>query len=110
MKITDAIFNADTKEEVFSLLTYYLDALRFGDNTNKLPEALTELPLAGADDVRRRIRKLITELDAASKRLDDRACLVIKEALAIFLAAIHRFDSPGAGRQPAITAREKVPV
>lgn len=107
MKITDAISNASTLEEIFALLTCYLDALRCGENPDKLTEALTELPLAGADDVRQRTRKLITELDAASRKLDDRTCLIIKEALAIFLAAIHRLDSRGAGKQPATTVREK---
>lgn len=110
MKITDAIFNAGTKEEVFSLLTFYLDALRFGNNTNKLPAALTELPLAGANDVRERASKLTAGMDAASGGLDHHTRLIIGEALEIFLAATHRLDSSDAGKQPATAVHEKVPA
>lgn len=93
MTITEAILSADSKEEIFALLTYYLDALRSGENIQRLPETLTKLPLAGANDLRRRIERLNVELDAASKNLDNRTCQTILEAQATFLAAIHWLDS-----------------
>lgn len=92
MTITEAVISASSKEEIFVLLTYYLDALRSGENIHRLPEAITKLPLAGANDLRLRIGRLNVELDAASKNLDDRTGQTILEVQATFLIAIHRFD------------------
>jgi hypothetical protein len=107
MTITDAIFVAGTKQEILGLLTCYLDALQRADNSNNLPEALSRLPLASTHDVHQRIRPLLAGLDAASKNLDDCACLIIKEGLAIFLAASHRLDSLEAGTQTAVPVRKQ---
>lgn len=90
MMITDIIRKAETEHEVYFLLTAYLEAVRFGDQLGCLSEAMTQLPLAGIDDVRQRTAKLIGELDTASRRLDDKVCVVTKEALYVFSSGLER--------------------
>jgi hypothetical protein len=92
MMITNIIREANTEPEVYFLLTAYIDAIQFGDKLNCLSEHLTSLPLTGLDDVRQRSVKLVTELDAASKRLDNSVCAVIKEALEVFGTALTRLE------------------
>lgn len=99
MMIADVIRNAATEHEIYFLLTAYVEAVRFCDTLNGLPERMTSLPLAGIDDVRSRFNKLVAELDAASKRLDHKACETIREALHIFGAALHRLGSLNAERR-----------
>ena len=91
--IIGIIREANTEHDIYFLLTSYIEAVRFGDKLNFLPECLTRLPLTGLDDVRGRSAKLVAELDAASKRLDYKTCMVIKEALEIFGAALTRLES-----------------
>ncbi|HUL41980.1 MAG TPA: hypothetical protein VLV32_08780 [Burkholderiales bacterium] len=93
MTIATIIREANTEQEIYFLLTAYIDALQFGDKLNCLSEHLRKLPLTGLEDLRARSIKLVTELDAASKRLDDKVCTVIKEALEIFGAALSRLES-----------------
>jgi hypothetical protein len=95
--IADAIRETDTEHEIYSLLTAYIEAVRYGGELDLLSEPLTSLPITGPDDIRARSAILIAELDSASKRLDDKACAVIKEALVIFGAALNRFELLGHG-------------
>ena len=90
--ISNIIREANTESEVYFWLTAYIEAMRFGDKLNLLSEHPTRLPLTGLDDVRGRSAKLIAELDVASKRLDDKVCVVIKEALEIFGTALTRLE------------------
>ncbi|MGH8751747.1 MAG: hypothetical protein ACREUV_08590 [Burkholderiales bacterium] len=90
--IADVIRETSTEHEVYFLLTAYIEALQFGDRFNLLSKHLTDLPLNAMADLRARSANLLAELDSASKRLDHRACLVINEALAIFGAALNRFE------------------
>lgn len=53
-------------------------------------QGVVALPLTGTHDLQARFERSIVELDRASKRLDDKACVVIKEALNIFSAALNR--------------------
>ena len=98
MMIADVLRNATTEHEIYFLLTAYVEAVRFCDKLNDVPEHMASLPLAGIDDVRSRFKKLVPELDAASKRLDHKACETIREALHIFGAALHRLGSLNADR------------
>jgi hypothetical protein len=100
MMITNIIREANTEPEVYFLLTAYIESIQFGDKLNCLSEHLTSLPLTGLDDVRQRSVKLVTELDVASKRLDDKVCVVIKEALEVFGTALSRLELLGQGLRP----------
>jgi len=90
MMINDIIRESATEHEVYFLLTSYVEAVRFGDKLQCLSESMLNLPLTGMDDVSERFEKLIVELDAASRRLDDGTCVLIKEALQVFGAATSR--------------------
>ena len=89
---TDVIRTAEDEHEIYSLLTEYVEGVRYSNTPNFLPASLTELPLNGAADVKSRFAVLVIELDTASRQLDHRACGAIKEALQIFAAAATRLD------------------
>ena len=93
MMITDVIREAETEHVVYFLLTAYVEAVRFGDQQNLLPEPVKALPLTGRHQVRERFEQLVIELDKASQRLNDNACVVIKEALHIFISALNRLEA-----------------
>ena len=87
----DTIRNSNTEHEIYFLLTSYLEAVRFCDKLNCcFPERITQLPLNGMADVRERFRYLMIELDAASKRLDDNSCTVIREGVHVLGAGLNR--------------------
>ena len=102
--IADVIRNASTEHEIYFLLTTYVEAVRSCDQVHGMPEHITRLPLAGIDDVRSRFRKLVSELDTASKRLDHKACETIRDALHVFAAALHRLSSLNAERYRPLRA------
>jgi len=87
MDISDVMRDANSEYVVFFLLTAYIDALRFCDC---LPARLTSLPFTGICDVATRCQGLVVELDSASRKLDDKTCVLIKEALHVFGTALHR--------------------
>lgn len=87
MMIADAIRDAESECVIYFLLAAYIEAAQFG---GKLPEYLTILPITGLKDVETRLQQLMMELDKASERLHEKACVVIKEALHIFDAALCR--------------------
>jgi hypothetical protein len=93
MVITDVIREADSDHVIYFLLISYINAARYSDKVKSLPDRIAALPLAGKDDVRSRFELLMAELDAASKRLDDDACVTIKEALTTFGIALFRLQS-----------------
>ncbi|MCE9640076.1 MAG: hypothetical protein K8S22_08000 [Betaproteobacteria bacterium] len=93
MTITDVIREADTNHVIYFLLSSYVNASRCGDRLKSLPERVAALPLTSATDVKSRFEILILELDAASKRLDDQACIMLKDALTIFGTALNRLQS-----------------
>jgi hypothetical protein len=90
MMITQAVREARTEQDIYLLLTAYVQATRLGDELKKLSRHATGLPLTGLDDVRERIQGLFTELGVASRGLDDGSRLVIKEALYVFGEALMR--------------------
>ncbi len=90
MMIADAIRSANTKHEIYFLLTAYIRTMPFSDQLSRMPEPITRLPLNGIPDVRSRFGKLMVELDTASKRLDDPTCSSIKGAMHVFGTSLNR--------------------
>jgi len=68
---TDILRTADSDHEIYFLLTSYIEAVRFSKGSKAMPADLQRLPLHDAADVQERFERLIPELDAASKGLDD---------------------------------------
>lgn len=91
--ITDIIYEAESEHEIYFLLTAYLEAIRFSDKLNLLSDPIEMFPINSMDNVRRRFKEFIVELDRASKGLNHNACLVIKEAMLIFNIALNRLES-----------------
>jgi hypothetical protein len=90
MKIAQAVREASSEQEVYVLLTSYVEAARLGHGMRNLSKYMASLPLTGRDDVRGRIEGLFTALGLASKSLDDSSRVVIKEALYVFGEALIR--------------------
>jgi len=88
--IADVICKADTSNEIYFLLTSYIEAMQFSGVPSGIAPDILHLPLQGRIDVKRRFGKLLVELDGASRRLDDQSCLAIREALHVFGAALNR--------------------
>lgn len=88
--MVDVMREADTEHEIYFLLTAYIEAVRFCDKLSCMPESITRLPLRGMPDLKSRFGELINQLDVASRRLDDRSCAVLREALHIFGTALQR--------------------
>ena len=88
--IADYIRQAKTEYEIYFLLTAYIQTVRFCDKMESMPEQMAALPLSGKADLQARFNGLIVDLDVASKRLDDNACVVIKEALVVLSTALNR--------------------
>ena len=103
----DIIRQAESEHEIYFLLTAYLEAVQFSDKLKLLPDSMERLPIASIDSVQERFRKLIVELDKASKELNDNACAVIKEAMCIFNAALNRLESLAGRQDPALAGRRK---
>ncbi len=90
---TDVIRTAENEHEIFFLLTSYAEAVRYDRPIQPLPEAITRLPMRGVSDVWERFDHLVPELDAASKRLDDKAVALIKQALHTYGTALGRLQA-----------------
>jgi hypothetical protein len=110
--ITNYIRKANTEYEIYFLLTAYIQTVRFCDKLEHMPKHMAALPLTGRDNLQARFDRLIVELDIASKRSDDKACVIIKEALAVLSTALNclwsldnkrRCPQAGVDRQAAIT-------
>lgn len=89
MEIINVMRDANSTDEIYSLLTAYIEALQHCDKGESMAPQLVALPINGKADLQARSEQLFVELDVASKRLDDNACVVIKEARAIFTAALY---------------------
>jgi two-component system, chemotaxis family, response regulator Rcp1 len=90
---TDVIRTAENEHEICFLLTSYAEAVRYDRPVSPLPEPITRLPVRGLPDVRERFDQLMPELDAASKRLDDSAVALIKQALHTYGTALGRLQA-----------------
>ena len=89
MTMIDLIRNADSEAKVYGLLTSYVDALRQSENSKRVSPSLLALPICDAADLQARSVLLFSELDLASRRLDNDVRFVYKEALAILATALH---------------------
>ena len=105
--ITDVIREAESEHQIYFLLTAYLEAVRYSDRLNLLPDAIKRLPLGGMTDVKERFEQLFIELDSESKGLNHRACAVLKEALHIFSTATNRLDAMYGAQQQLPGERRK---
>jgi hypothetical protein len=103
----DVIREARNEYEIYFLLTSYVEAVRFGDQLNLVPEPVKKLPLASSDHVRAQYQQLV-ELDQTAKKRNDNSCTLIKEALPIFSAALGRLELlTVANRQPLPERRKR---
>jgi len=111
----DVIRGAETEHEIYFLLTAYIQSVRYSDRLRLAPDLLARLPLHGMSDVQSRFGALVPELDKASRRLDGKGCVLIREALNIFGTALDRLTAlelqslrppSGAAAQPANAARD----
>jgi hypothetical protein len=103
---SDVVREARSEQEVYFLLNSYIEAVRFGDPLNLVPEVAKKLPLSDQDYVREQYERLM-QLDKAPS--NDNAGAVIKEALPIFSAALERLESlSGHHDKPLQGAREAV--
>jgi hypothetical protein len=93
MVIADAIREAETEYVVFFLLKAYLDTESRRQALKHLPARITRLPVTDKEDARARYMLLNAEFDAAARRGDDKARPSIKEALAVFGAAVLRLQA-----------------
>ena len=98
----DFIREAKNEQEVFFLLTSYVESVRYGDQLNLGPETVTRIPLGDNDRVREQGQQLAAELNKASATQNENACLVIAEALPVFNAALDRLE--------ALTRRNPAPA
>lgn len=85
----DVIREARNEHEIYFLLTSYVEAVRFGDQLNVVPEKVKDLPL-NASRVRQQYQTLL-ELSNQGKR--DSTSAVLDEALPIFGAALQRLEA-----------------
>jgi hypothetical protein len=90
MKIAQAVREASAEQEIYLLLTSYVQATRLGHEMRYLSKYMSTLPVTGRDDVSGWIEGLFTALGLASKSLDDSSRVVIKEALYVFGEALIR--------------------
>lgn len=95
MMIADVIRETTTEQEIYFLLTAYIEAVKYSGQTNNLPQGVTRLPLHRIDDVETRFEELTTELDMLSWSETDGGCLILREAADIFAAALSRLCSLG---------------
>ena len=78
-------------EEVFFLLTAYVEAIGYGDGDKLLPWQVRELPLAGVEDVKGRIYSLHLRARLAGPGGDDTTTGgVVNEVMEIYTTALRQ--------------------
>ena len=95
MIILHAIREADTEREVYELLSAYTQAVRIDTVAHESSSQASTARIADVAAVARRIAALVAALQQASKRLDDRARLLIKEVLHVFCVALDKLELLG---------------
>lgn len=94
MLIHEAIREANTRHEIFFLLTAYVEAVGYCDKGNLLPWQVRELPLAGIEDVKARIYGLHLRVRGMMPGYDDEiARRITNEALELYTTALRRLAS-----------------
>lgn len=89
MPIVDVICEADSEQDIYSLLTAYAEAVRYCDKLGTLPERITALPFCGIEDLKARLEELRSGFADTVERDRD----IAREAIEIFCAAIGRIDA-----------------
>jgi len=89
LTIIEVIREASAEQEIFALLTAYVEAVRYGDKFHTLPWRMRDLPLASVDNLAERVEGLREGLGAT----DVLTRPLIKEALDIFVVALDRLHS-----------------
>src|SRR5688572_9105864 len=102
--LVDVLREAGDENEIYCLLTAYIDASRFCHRHHFMSEPVMRLPVTHVDDVRTRFESLVAELDAASKALDDSACVVLRDALHVFGTALHGLRQIGSSDDCHVTS------
>ncbi len=102
--LVDVLREAGDESEIYCLLTAYIDASRFCNRHHFMSEPVMRLPVTNLRDVRTRFETLVAELDAASKALDDPACVVLRDALHVFGTALHGLQQIGLNDDCQVTA------
>lgn len=87
MMIDHVIRNAESASAIYFLLDAYVETTQFGE---RLPQYLTNLPVAGVKDVEMRSRQLMLERDKVSEQLPKKSSVIIEEALHVFDDALCR--------------------
>src|SRR5262245_39747885 len=82
LQITDVISKADSEIEIFFLLTGYVEAVRYCDLLNCLPDSIKALPFNGPVDIRLRLDRLGVEFDNPLRQGEPYRTMVL-EATAI---------------------------
>jgi hypothetical protein len=102
--IRDAIERAGNDQEIFFLLTAYVETVRYGDQLNLLPWQVRDLPLAGSDDLKARIYGLQVRRTVSDVDHDIR--LVVEETIDVFRTALRRLTVLQADHGPTYVAWE----
>jgi hypothetical protein len=98
--ITHAIREASSSQEVYVLLTTYLNGVPLVSELMRQSREIMAMKLTGMDDVKACIVRLFSALQSVSKSLDDNSRMAVKEALYVFGAALDRLGSYEIGHPP----------
>ena len=91
MLIVDVMSRLNTEDEVYFLLSAYLETLQFHSPEKYLPPGVTNLPLNGAEDVEARFTDLLgAELTGLARSQCDTRGAIAREATEIFGVACAR--------------------
>jgi len=99
MIIKDSIERAGNEQEIFLLLTAYVDTVRHGDQLNLLPWQVRDLPLAGSDDLKARIYGL--QVCGIASDVDHSIRLAVEDTIDVFRTALRRLAFLQADRRAA---------
>jgi hypothetical protein len=106
MLIAELIREARNEQEVYQLLNAYIEGTGRGGKRSYVAEDTARLPSC-SNDVMQRLLELVGDLDAASQRLDDQACLALKEAVHVFSNALHRLRLFERAHQRSLAANDR---
>jgi hypothetical protein len=100
--ITHAIREASSAEEVYVLLTTYLDGAQLGCELMRQSHEITPLRVANMDDVKGCTVRLFSALQSVSESLDDNSRVAVKEALYVFGTALGHLGLYESGHPPRL--------
>lgn len=98
--VTHAIREASSSQEVYVLLTTYLNGAPLVGELMRLSREIVAMNLTGMDDMQVCTVRLFSALHNVSKSLDDISRVAVKEALYVFGSALDRLGSYENGHQP----------